>query len=147
MATRWYPKGLRKLLDPARASAVTVKVMLVDSTFAYAAAAEFITASGAGADEISVANYTPGFGSASRKTASVTVTEDTGEERVKWQVADLTWTELGSGATVGAALLVAENTTDADSDLLAFCDGPDKATNGSDLTVDFDADGNLRFNV
>lgn len=146
MATRWYPHGLKTLMDEGRDN-MTFKWMLCDSSHLYNATHQYITS--VVANEIVATNYTGGFAGAGRKSATVTIAVDTGVPRVEVAFSDVTWTGLG-GATndsVSVALLIREVTTDADSDLIAQIDFDNRTTNGSDATLAFDADGNLRMTV
>jgi hypothetical protein len=98
------------------------------------------------ANEISVTNYTGSFAGSGRKTLSgKTVTEDDTNDLAYFDASDLTWTTLGSGATIGGAILVRELTTDANSVLIAFVDLTDTATNGGDITITWNAAGILKI--
>jgi hypothetical protein len=87
------------------------------------------------ASELSGTGYVGGFGGAGRKAlASKTITEDDTNDRGTYDAADPSaWTGLNAG-TIGGVIVIKENTTDADSDLLAFIDTNDLVTNGSDVT-------------
>lgn len=122
----------------------TIKVMLVTSAYTANPDHDYITASGAGTNEIVATNYTGAFGGAGRKTlASKTLTEDDTNDRSVFDAADVTWTSIGgaTNATIAAAILVKEGTSDADSQLLVYIDIADTATNGGDITIQWNANG------
>lgn len=145
MASAWYNKGKAVVMD-GTVDLVndTIKVILVTSSYSFNADHDF--ADDVSANEISVTGYTGGFNGAGRKTlASKTVTVDNTNDRAYFDAADLTWTSLGAGATVGGAVLVKEITNDAATPLIGFIDFSDTATNGNDFTVSWDSNGILRI--
>lgn len=109
--------------------------------------------------EISVTNYTPGYGSSSRKSFTCTIGTNSsancttdGELAVfaYSNVSSLTWTALGTGATIRHIPVIRETGgSDATSPVLAVFDVPTGiATNGGDLTVQFKSaaqNGNFRW--
>jgi len=98
--------------------------------------------------ELTVTGYTPGFGGAGRKTATVTAEKDDGNNRAELDIADLTWTALGTGETIAGAILIKEITNDLASLLLAYFDVTNTPTNGGDVTLDFDAvEGAIRLST
>jgi len=156
MASGMYNKGLREILDGTIDPDTDVlKLVLVDNTYVYNADHEvFDTGTNDVNDpsfcELSCTNYTPGWGSASRKAPTVAIAEDDGTNRVNISIADLTWTALGGAAndTVGGVILLKEGgANDTTSRLLAWFDLADTATNGSDVTLNFDATANIYFGV
>ena len=123
----------------------TLKIMLVTS--AYVADRADDTVSQAAGAEISVSGYVGAFGGAGRKAVTVSaITADDTNDRAVVVIDDLTWTALGSGATIAAAVLIKEITNDAASRLIAYFDVTATATNGGDITLDFDAaEGAIRL--
>lgn len=130
----------------------TIKTVLVNST--YTPSRTDLVADAGGANdvvdaEISVTNYTPGWGSSSRKTlASKTVVVNQGSNRAEFNAAGLTWTALGSGATIAAMVLVKEGVSnDTTTRLIAYLDVTDTGTNGGDIGFTFDANGIIQFST
>jgi hypothetical protein len=103
--------------------------------------------------EATCTGYTGAFGGAGRKAATVTVTEDTANNRVVHSFTDLTWTALGGATnnTLGFVVWLREVTSDALSIPLAYLQfTATVTTNGSDITCDFAtsaAGGNVRWSV
>lgn len=114
----------------------TLKVMLIGTGTPYTADADHRFVSTPVASEISVTGYTGGFGGAGRKAlASRTLSADDTNDWGIFDAADLTWTALGSGATIGGAVLFKELTSDALSPLIAYFALTNTATNGGDITI------------
>jgi hypothetical protein len=112
----------------------TLKVMLVTSAYTASAADRFVS-SAAGA-EISVSGYVGGFGGAGRLAlASRTLTVDDAGNRALANAAGLTWTALGSGATIAAAILFKELTSDALSPMVAYFAVTATPTNGGNISI------------
>lgn len=112
----------------------TIKVMLVTSGYTFNPDDRFV--SSAAASEISVTGYTGGFGGSGRKTlASRTLSADDTNNWAAFDAADVTWTALGSGATIAAAIVFKELTSDALSPMIAYFDIADTPTNGGDITI------------
>lgn len=154
MASGLYNKGLREILDGTIDPDTDVlKLVLIDNTYVFDQDHEvFDTGTNDTADpsfcELSCTNYTPGWGSASRKTPTLTIAEADATNRVNILINDLTWTALGGAAndTLGGAILVKEGgANDTTSRLLAWFDLADTPTNGSDVTLDMDATANIYF--
>jgi hypothetical protein len=101
--------------------------------------------------EINVSGYTPGWGSASRKTASITMQVDDANNKIVIAIADQTYTALGAGDSLAGIILVKEGAAnDTQSIPIAYIDCTDTPLNGSDITLDFatlGAGGNLSFTV
>lgn len=114
----------------------TLKVLLVGTGVPYTADADHRFVSSVAASEISVANYVGGFGGAGRKalTSRTLQVDDTNDWGI-FDAADLTWTALGTGATVGGAVLFKELTSDALSPLIAYFALTNTPTNGGDFTL------------
>lgn len=155
MASGAYTAGITAVLNGTiDLDTTTLKVMLVDAGYTYDPDHPFVSSSSGAANiatnEITATGYTAGFNGAGRKTATVTVVEQTASNRVVVRIADLTWTALGGAVndTVAAAVLIREITNDAASLPIVYLDFTDISTNGGDVTVDFDGtDGNIRFAV
>ncbi len=143
MASAWYNKGKHQVLSGTiNLTSDTIKVLLVTSSYSFNPDHNF--ASDVSSNEISVTNYTGGFAGAGRKTlASKSITEDDTNDLAYFDAADVTWTALGSGATIGGAILLKEVTNDGASPLIAFMDLTDTATNGGDITIAWNASGIL----
>lgn len=146
MASGWYNKGKFEVLsEGTQLDTDTIKVMLVDDTYVFDAAHNFV--SDVVADEVSGSGYTGGFAGAGRKTlGSKAFSEDDANSRAEFDSsADMTWTSISVG-TVGGAILIREVTNDADSVVLAFMDfDPDVVTNGGNMTIQWNAEGILQI--
>lgn len=130
----------------------TIKAMLVNSTYTAAKSDTVVDAGGANDPvdaEINVSGYVRGWGGAGRKSlASKAVNLDNANNRAEFDAADLTWTALGSGATIAAMILIKEGVSnDTTSRLIAYLDVTDTATNGGDITFTFNAEGIIQFSV
>ena len=130
----------------------TIKTMLVTSTYSPARTDLVVDAGGANDPvdaEINVTGYTRGYGGAGRKSlASKTLTVDQSNNRAEFDAANLTWTALGSGATIAAMIVIKEGASnDTTSRLIAYLDVTDTATNGGDITFTFDAEGIIQFST
>jgi hypothetical protein len=153
MASGAYSRAIKEINDRTLDITTGCKVMLVNSTYTYDPDNDFVAAGGVSDPddaEITATNYTRGFGGAGRKAATLTFVEQDANNRAVIRIADLTWTALGGATndTIEGAILIKEGTSDADSKLIAYFDLPTTPTNGSDVTLDFDAvDGNIRFTV
>jgi hypothetical protein len=141
--------------DALQLSTSTLKVILVTASYVANRDHDFVDMGGAN-DPIDhelngVTNYTRGFGGAGRKTvANKVFTEDDANDRGELDVDDVVWTALGAGGQgdVAAAILIKENTNDADSELISYYDsGFPKTLNGGDLTVQVNAEGLLQFST
>lgn len=155
MASGWYQYGLSKVLDGTiDLDTSTLKVMLVTSSYTYDADHTAVDA-GTGTDmestELNVTGYTRAWGGAGRKTATVTLQANNTNNRVDAAIADLTWTALGTGQTIGGAVLIKEGAAnDTQSIPIAFFDLSDMATTGGNVTLAFTAlgsGGDLRVAV
>lgn len=130
----------------------TIKTMLVNSTYS-AARTDLVVDAGGANDaldaEISVSGYTGGWGGSGRKSlTSKTLTVDQPNNRAEFDAADLTWTALGSGATIAAMILIKEGgSNDTTSRLIAYLDVTDTSTNGGDITFTFDSQGIIQFST
>lgn len=114
----------------------TTKVGLAKST--YAPDPDESSLSTFASSEADCTSYTGAFGGAGRKTATVTLTEQTASNRVVAIIGDLTWSALGgaSNNTLAYAIWLREITNDAASVPLAYLNfSANLTTNGSDVTV------------
>jgi hypothetical protein len=148
MASTAFSRGILSIINGTIALATTaVKVPLCKSTYAPDPDESALTTMAA--SEADCTGYTGGFNGAGRKTGTVTLAEQTANNRVVTIIADLTWTALGgaSNNTLGFACLVREVTNDAASiPIAAMQFSSTVTTNGSDVTCDFDnVNGNLRW--
>lgn len=154
MADIFFNTGKKKIVDHNDADTInllsdTIQVMLVDATYTGNADDDFVDDGIAGdpqSHEIAVTGYTIGFGGTGRKTlAGKTITTDDANDRAEFDANDVTWTTLGTGATIGAIILYKRNTVDTDSQLIAKFDVTDTPTNGSDITAQWNVEGLLNF--
>lgn len=145
MASIWYTKGLRRLQGGATgainwATATNIKVMLLTTGSAYTPNKDHEFVSDVVLSEADGTGYTGGFGGAGRKAlASKTVTEDTATDRVNFNAANpSSWTALTlSNGSISHVVVLAEDTSDAASPVLACLDPADLVTNGGDVGLTF----------
>lgn len=145
MISLWTNRGKRCMMDgTVDWDATTLKILVLDNT--YTPNADHSTIADIVSHEISVAGYTGGFNGAGRKSlASKTVTQDDANDRVDLDAADLTWTALATGATIGGYAVVREATNDAGSDVIAILGlSAGVPTNGGDHTAQWAANAMLR---
>lgn len=150
MASQAYSRGVLKILDGTIDTDTTAtKIGLAKSTYSPNPDESSLTTFAS--SEADCTGYTGGFGGAGRKSATITLTEQTASDRVVTIFTDLTWTALGgaSNNTLRYAVWLREITNDASSVPLAFLQfTSDVTTNGSDILVDFDGtNGNVRWTV
>lgn len=112
----------------------TIKVMLLGTGYTADPDHQFVSA--INSHELSGTGYTGGFSGSGRKTlASKTAAKDDAANIAYFDAADVTWTAIDAG-TVGFAAIIKENTSDADSEVIAIIDlAPDVPTNGGDYTL------------
>lgn len=114
----------------------TIKVLLVTSSITVNEDHDVV--SDIVAAEIAVTGYTGGFGGSGRKSLSTkTVTVNKTDNRGDFGAANLSWTALATGATIGGAVVFKELTNDASSPLIAFLALTNTPTNGSDINLNF----------
>lgn len=138
MASKIYSKGLKAILESARhLEEAGMKVVLVNNATTFNAAHDFY-------DDISAGLVS---GTAAIALTSPAVTESAGV--ITFDAADtgLTWTAVSDAGGVGAAIVFNDTGTPATSPLIAFLDAADLATNGSDITLTFNASGIFTLNV
>jgi hypothetical protein len=145
-----YSRGVLSILNGTiDADTTATKVGLAQSTYSPDPDESALTTFAA--SEATCTGYTGGFAGAGRKSATITLTEQTANNRVVTILTDLTWTALGgaSNNTLGYAVWLREVTNDAASTPLSFLQfSSNVTTNGSDILVDFDGtNGNVRWTV
>lgn len=145
-----YSRGVLKVLDGTiDLDTTATKIGLAKSTYAPDPDESALTTFAS--SEADCTGYTGGFAGAGRKSATVTLTEQTASNRVVSIIGDLTWTTLGGATnnTLGYAVWLREITNDAASVPIAFFQfAANITTNGSDIALDFDGtNGNLRWTV
>lgn len=150
MASGAFSRGVLKVLDGTiDLDTTATKIGLAKSTYSPDPDESALTTFAS--SEADCTGYTGGFAGAGRKSATVTLTEQTASNRVVSIIADLTWTALGgaSNNTLGFAVWLREITNDAASVPIAYLAfASNITTNGSDITVDFDGtNGNVRWAV
>lgn len=97
-----------------------------------------------------VSGYTGGHGGAGRQTVTVTMQVNDTSNRLEIAFADITWTTLGTGGTIGGVAIVKPGTADDTTAIpIYYFDVTDTPTNGGNITVDFAtlaAGGNVQVN-
>ena len=132
MANRLYPKGAEKILGTLDLTAVTVKAALLSDAYTYSAAHEFLSDISA-----SVLNT-------AQTLASKAVTGGV------FDAADVVYTAVTSGANARYVALYHDTGTAGTSSLIFFVDtatGLPMATNGGDITVQWDSGANKIFSL
>lgn len=155
MASTAYSNGVENILNGTiDLDTSALKSMLLKNTYPEDPDQAFVddgSANDLASHECDATGYTGGFAGADRLTTTVTITEQTTNNRVVTIFADKTWTAIGGAAnnTLEGVALIREITNDAASIPICFLlfSSP-LTTNGSDILVDFDGtDGNLRWTV
>jgi len=155
MATTAYSNGVENIINGTiDLDTSTIKQLLAQSTYPEDPDQAFIDNGDANdlqSHECNATGYTGGFGGAGRKTATLSISEQTASNRVVTICTDTTWTALGGGTnnTLEGVAWVREITNDAASIPIVFLlFSATLTTNGSDVLVDYDgANGNLRWAV
>lgn len=119
----------------------TIEIILVKST--YVPNKDDTNSVYAAAEISGVSGYVGGYGGAGRKVlAGKTITSNTTNDRTIYDANDPTAWTLGTGDTVGGAIIGRRGTTDDTTAFpLFFLDFTDVPTNGSTFTLQFHADG------
>lgn len=114
-----------------------IALMLVSNTYTGAVA----NANSNLVSEITSYEITTGTvsGYARQVLATKTVTEDDTNGFSYFNAANVTFTGLGTGNTVGGAVLIKDTGSNATSSLIAFYDITDTPTNGGDITIQWAA--------
>lgn len=84
-------------------------------------------------------NYT-GIGT-DQTLGTKTFTEDTTNHRTVYSAANPTWTAVAGGSTIAWVAIYKFVTNDAGSTPICIIDVTDTATNGGDITIQFDTNG------
>ncbi len=135
MATRAYPLNLIKVWNGSvNWSTATIKVLPLNASGTYNAAHEFV--SSVVANEIT---------HGARPIVAGSVTDDSGNTRIKVTVANTQITSVDAAQTLNAVVVYVEVTNDADSLPMFFVDGVDIVTDGNNVTITFDAAGIYTF--
>lgn len=148
-----YNKAAQELADGTVDLLVdTIKTVLVTSVYSPVRSDLVVDAGGANDvvdAEINVTGYARGYAGAGRKAlASKTIVVDQVNNRAEFSAGNLTWTTLGSGATIAAMVLIKEaGANDTTSRLIAYLDVTDTPTNGGDIAFTFDAEGTIQFST
>ena len=132
MANRLYPKGAEKILGALDLTSVTVKAALLSDAYTYSAAHEFLSDVSA-----SVLNT-------AQTLASKAVTGGV------FDAADVVYTAVTSGANARYVALYHDTGVAGTSSLIFFVDtatGLPMATNGGDITVQWDNGANKIFSL
>lgn len=119
----------------------TIEVILVKST--YTPNKDDTNSVYAAAEISGVSGYVGGYNGAGRKVlASKTITNNTTNDRTVYDAADPSAWTLGTGDTIGGAIVGKKGSSDDSTAVpLFFLDFTDVPTNGSTFTLQFHADG------
>jgi hypothetical protein len=143
MASAWYNQGKVAVMNhTVDLLADTIKVMLLNASYTFSAAHQFVSA--VDANELSGAGYAGGFGGSGRLAlAGKTVTAAGGG--AVFNASGLLWPAISAG-TAAWAVLIKEIANDAASLLIAAMDiNPDVLTNSGDFTLSWNAGGILQI--
>lgn len=149
MASGFYNTGIEKLVNPNLAGAIdliddTIKLLLVRDTYSFDPDHDFV--SNVSSAELAVTGYTGGFSGSGRKTLTgKSLARNDTSNRTEYDATDVTWVALGTGQTIGGIVVYKNGTSDSDSQLIAFFDITDQATNGLDFTVQWGSAGLFNF--
>lgn len=142
MASFWYKAGWCEVAcNRIDVTSDELRIMLVGSTYspnANSIAVDDGTAADLASKEINVTGYTAGYGEASRKVAVITFGIDWATNRTTLNVGDLSWADLGAGATIGYAVLFKSGDPDDTTSIPIYCYDIDNiVTDGGTETVTF----------
>ena len=161
MATIIYSRALKEMLAGTLTlpTETGLKVMLLNSVY-IPDQDDTVVDGGGGSDaldaEINVGStgYVGGHGGAGRKIIAADIYENLAANRVQVGFrSGISWTGLGAGATIAAAVLVKETgANDTHTRLIAYFDVNDFATNGGTFSLLFNSAsgagaGHFRFPV
>lgn len=159
MASGAYLHGVRQSMDGTyTVTTATLKLMLVGSTYVFSQDHTVVDdGTGAGSttslhvNELVATNYTGGFGGAGRVAQTISISEDTTNQRVVLTFTSTTWNALGgaTNGTVAGAALIRESGNDTTSVPIFFFAITATPTNGSNFTLSMNTSGNggnVRFN-
>lgn len=152
MASTAFTNGIENILNGTiDLDTSTIKAMLIKNSYTEDPDQDSV---GTAADELSshecdATGYTGGFAGADRLTCSLTLTEQTANNRVVTICTDQTWTAIGgaSNNTLEGVAWIREITNDTLSiPIVYLVFSATLTTNGSDILVDYDGtNGNLRW--
>jgi len=132
-------------------SSDTIKVMLLSSqagSYVFNPDNDFLSSGSPSATscEFVGTGYAGGFSGAGRKTLSnKSIVKDNSADVAYFDnTVDTTWTAI-SGQTISFAIVYKSVTADTDSIIIAVIDVTDLVTNGSDVTLQYAADGVLKI--
>lgn len=100
--------------------------------------------------------YTPSYTEATTTTSlaesigtdqTLSVTMGSGTAGGQFDATDPTWTAVSGGSTISGCLIFKFVSNDSDSIPICWLELTDTATNGGDITVNFDAGANRIFNM
>jgi hypothetical protein len=137
LANLVYNKGLEEIAKAlSDLDGSDLRVLLVKTT--YTPDKDHLFVDDGSADdplshEITVSGYSR------QALASKTVTRDDTNDFAYLDAADAVFAALASGQTVGGAILFRHTGTDTTAPLIAYYDLADTATNGSDITIEWNA--------
>lgn len=157
MASGAYLHGLRQALDGTYVvTAATLKLMLVNNLYVFSQDHTVVDDGTTGTsclkqEELNATNYTRGFGGAGRVAQTISISEDTTNQRVCLTFTSTTWNSLGGATndTVGGAALIRESGNDTTSVPIFWFAITPTPTNGSNFTLSMNTSGNggnVRFN-
>lgn len=143
MASFTYNEGANQLESGGSVNYATdvIEVILVKST--YAADKDDTNTVLAAAELSGASGYVGGFGGAGRKALGTkTKVKSTVLDRITYDAADPSAWTLGTGDTVGGAIIAKKGSADdTTAVLLFFLDFTDVPTNGGTFTLQFHVDG------
>lgn len=137
----WYNRGIFEIIaQTTNLDTGAILILLLSSTASFNRDDDFV--SGIVANEISTTGY-------SRQTlANTTIALDDTNDRVTFDADNVAYTALGpssGGPIIGFAVVYRNTGADASSPLLINYDLVDTQTNGSDLTIQWNAVGLSTF--
>lgn len=131
MASRIYPSAYTMLVDQTLDwENDTIRALLVSDVATYDRTHDRVN--DVTANELS---------DATRVTLTTIAPADNGSDRFTFDASDATFASQTGSQTVGAAIVYKFITDDASSPLIAFIDGTDLATNGTDVLVTWGTNG------
>lgn len=131
MVSKMYPKGLEELAagNVNWATDTDIQVLLLNASGVYDETHNFV--SQIVANEIT--------GTTRQVLTGKAVTRDAANDRVIHSAADANFPSVPAAQTVNAAVVFKQVTNDADSYLLAYLDGTNVSTDGTDIPLKFNA--------
>lgn len=129
MASGGYNFGRESLMTALNLTSDTIRAMLVDDTYTFAATETTMTTAGT-----------------ARLDTDVTLGTKTVTDGV-FDAANATWTAVAAGDTITAVIIFKFVTNDAGSTPLVYIDVTDQATDGSNVEIQWDAGANKIYAV